>query len=365
MDFKDQIKSLADRVEKLFPNILTEEATKNALIMPFIQILGYDVFNPLEVNPEFIADIGIKKGEKVDYAIMKDGQPAILIECKHHNEKLDPHSSQLFRYFHTTKAKFGLLTNGVIYRFYTDLVEANKMDEKPFLEFNLFDIKENLVEELKKFHKSYFDVEQITSTASELKYSNEIRTILTNEFGNPSETFVKFFTNQVYNGRTTEKVISQFTGIVKKTIQQYINDIIHDRLKAAIVQEEEKSKESEPVAMPVQEEKKIETTEMEKESYFVVKSILMNNKVQGERIAYRDAQTYFSVLLDDNNRKPVCRLYLNGERKFIGVFDDAKKETKHELAKTDDIFRFTENIVRTCTGYDLQKPSLNEQPQSN
>lgn len=132
MDFKDQIIQLAARVEKMKDQIKTEEATKNALVMPFIQILGYDVFDPFEVNPEFIADLGIKKGEKVDYAIMKDGEP-IIVECKHHLEKLDPHNSQLFRYFHVCKAKFGLLTNGLVYRFYTDLNDANKMDEKAIL----------------------------------------------------------------------------------------------------------------------------------------------------------------------------------------------------------------------------------------
>ena len=111
MDFKDQIKQVGERVVKLKDQIKTEEATKTALIMPFIQCLGYDVFNPLEVVPEFTADIGIKKGEKVDYAILKDGQPTILIECKWWGENLILHDSQLFRYFHTTKAKFGILMN--------------------------------------------------------------------------------------------------------------------------------------------------------------------------------------------------------------------------------------------------------------
>ena len=206
MDFKDEIKQFGDRVEKLKAQIITEEATKNAFIMPFIKALGYDVFNPLEVVPEFIADIGIKKGEKVDYAIMKEGVPTILVECKHWSEKLDPHNSQLFRYFHTTKAKFGLLSNGIIYRFYTDLVEKNKMDEKPFLEFNVTDIKDNQIEELKKFHKSYFDVENIVNTASELKFMNELKTFINIEFQNPTENFVRHFAKQAYSGVLTENL---------------------------------------------------------------------------------------------------------------------------------------------------------------
>ena len=122
MDFKDTIKQLADRIEKLKDNIQTEEATKNAFIMPFINALGYDVFNPLEVLPEMTCDIGTKKGEKIDYAIMKDDQPILLIECKHWKQDLNLHDNQLLRYFNVSKAKFGLLTNGIIYRFYTCLL---------------------------------------------------------------------------------------------------------------------------------------------------------------------------------------------------------------------------------------------------
>ena len=141
MDFIDQIKQFAKRVETLRDSIQTEEATKTSIIMPFFAMLGYDVFNPLEFTPEFIADVGIKKGEKVDYAIIKNGEPVILIEAKSTNKKLERHDSQLFRYFGTTKAKFAILTNGITYRFYTDIEETNKMDKEPFLEFNIIKIK--------------------------------------------------------------------------------------------------------------------------------------------------------------------------------------------------------------------------------
>ena len=125
MDFKDQIKLLSERVIKLKENTQTEEATKTAFIMPFLQTLGYDVFDPTEVVPEYTCDLGIKKGEKIDYAIHKDGQPIILIECKHWKEDLTSHNGQLFRYFHVSNARFGILTNGIIYRFYTDLVAVS------------------------------------------------------------------------------------------------------------------------------------------------------------------------------------------------------------------------------------------------
>ena len=360
MDFKDQIKQLGDRVAKMLPQIQTEEATKTSLTLPFIQILGYDIFNPAEVNPEFVADLGIKKGEKVDYAIMKNGEPILLIECKHYQEKLDPHNSQLFRYFHTTKAKFGLLTNGLQYRFYTDLVEANKMDEKPFFEFMLTDIKEAEVDELKKFHKSYFDLESIFTTASELKYSNEIKIVLSSEFKEPGEDFVRFFISKVYDGKATAKVVSQFTGIVKKSVNQLISDMINDRLKSALAKEAEteKARVAEEAAARPEEDKAIETPAQEMEGFMIVKSII-RKKIDANRIVARDTKTYYGILLDDNNRKPLCRLWFNGTKKYLGLFDETKNETRHELQKLDDIFNYTEQLLKSVDLYEKEEKVTN------
>lgn len=357
MDFKDQIKILGERVQRLKDQIQTEEATKNAFIMPFIQALGYDVFNPIEVVPEFISDIGLKKGEKIDYAIFLDGKPTILIECKHWNQNLSIHDGQLLRYFHTSKAKFGLLTNGIIYRFYSDLVDANKMDEKPFLEFNISEIKDNQIEELKKFHKSYFDAESIYNTASELKYTNELKQLLHQELSNPSPEFVKLFAKHVYPSVITAKVLELFTNLTKKSVQQYISDLITERLKTALTKEDEASKEQDnkPAVVATKEpENKVETTVDELEAFMIVKSIL-RQKIDLKRISYRDAQSYFSVILDDNNRKTICRLYLNGGKKYFVTLDENKKEVKNEIKSLDDIFSFTELLFTVVAGYDKVK----------
>lgn len=262
MDLKDQLKQIADRVIKLKDQIQTEEATKNAFIMPFLQALGYDVFNPLEVVPEYVTDIGIKKGEKIDYAIFKDGKPTILVECKDWRQNLNLHDGQLLRYFHVSNAKFGLLTNGIVYRFYSDLVVPNKMDEKPFLEFNITEIKDNQIEELKKFHKIYFDADSIVNTASELKYTNELKHLLQQELANPSSDFVKYFARQVYPSVVTSKILEQFTILTKKSIQQHISDIISERLKTALTKEDENSKLTENIDNPktIDDESKIVTT---------------------------------------------------------------------------------------------------------
>jgi hypothetical protein len=357
MDFKDQIKQLGERVLKLKDQIQTEEATKNAFIMPFIQALGYDVFNPIEVVPEFISDIGLKKGEKIDYAIFKDGSPTILIECKHWNQNLDIHDGQLLRYFHVSKAKFGLLTNGIVYRFYSDLVAPNKMDEKPFLDFSINEIKDNQIEELKKFHKSVFDAESITNTASELKFTNELKQLIQHELVNPTPDFVKHFAKQVYPSVVTAKVLEQFTNLTKKSIQQHISDLITERLKTALNKEDEETKKQEAIQAIEQaklEEVKVVTTAEELEGFMIVKTIL-RQKINAIRVSYRDAQSYFAILLDDNNRKTICRLYLNGTKKYFVTLDDQKKEVKNEINSLDDIFKYSETLLNIVDNYDKSK----------
>lgn len=358
MDFKDSIKQISERIEKLKNNLQTEEATKNALIMPFISMLGYDVFNPLEVLPEMTCDIGTKKGEKIDYAIMKDDNPIILIECKHWEQDLNLHDNQLIRYFNVSTAKFGVITNGIVYRFYTDLKEPNKMDERPFLEVNLLELKDAQIEELKKFHKSYFDIDTILSSASELKYMGELKNVISKEFASPTPEFVKYFGKQVYEGFFTPKVLEQFTALVKKSISSHISDMISDRLKAVIKKEEIEQKNDEAVTDEEASAKQsdgIVTTEEEMEAFYIVKAILRNT-IPAERITYRDAKTYFSVLIDDNNRKPVCRLYLNSPtNKRITFIDENKKEDHHKITSLDDIYQHGQQIIESVSKYIRQE----------
>ena len=179
MDFSDRIRDLANKIPRQIDHLETEEATKHALVMPFINALGYNVFDPTEVMPEYVADVGVKRGEKVDYAILMDSKPILLIECKSSNTNLNKeHASQLYRYFSVTDSRFGVLTNGITYQFFADLEEPNKMDTKPFFEFNMLDAKDVSIEELKKFTKEAFDLDDILTNASELKYTREIKRIL-------------------------------------------------------------------------------------------------------------------------------------------------------------------------------------------
>ena len=174
-DLKLKLEQLHQRVDSLKDQINTEEATKNAFVMPFIQILGYDIFNPTEVIPEFICDIGTKKGEKIDYVIKRNGEPILIIECKNWKEKVDAHNSQLHRYYHVSKSRFGVLTNGHQYNFYADLEKPNIMDEKPFFTLDLSNLKDSSLKILEKFSKNGYNLDEILDSAEALKYIKAIR----------------------------------------------------------------------------------------------------------------------------------------------------------------------------------------------
>lgn len=351
MDLIDELKGLAARIANTRALIQTEEATKNAMVMPFIQLLGYNVFDPTEVTPELVSDIGTKKGEKVDYAILLGGQPIMLFECKKCGADLNiNHAGQLFRYFHVTAARFGVLTNGLIYKFFTDLEQPNKMDETAFFEFNILDFKERDVEELKKFAKSAFDVDTILNTASDLKYTRVIKERLDEWVAEPPEEFVRALSADLLVGRRfTPTLKDQFTKITKRAFEQLLNERIHSRLKGALAAELPAAIESAPIIPRPDEETGVVTTSEEIEGLHIIRSIL-RDVVSPRRIVMRDNQSYCAILLDDNNRKPVCRLRFNNtQRLAVGIFSADKTEERFPLEEIDDLYTFAEQLKATVT----------------
>ncbi len=355
VDFIDQLRVLASRITNTRGLIQTEEATKTSMVMPLIQILGYNVFDPLEVTPELVADVGTKKGEKVDYAILRDGKPIMLFECKKADAELNiNHAGQLFRYFHVTAARFGVLTNGLVYKFFSDLEQPNKMDEKPFFEFNILDFKDRDVDELKKFAKSAFDLETILTTATELKYTRAIQNRLADWMVNPPEDFVRLVSSDLLGSRRfTPAVRDQFTPIAKRAFEQLIGEKINARLKGAMTPEAAPLTDPAPAVPPAEVgvELQVETSLEELEAFHTIRAIL-RELVSPRRIFIRDAQSYCAVLLDDNNRKPICRLRFNNAQKLrLGVFNDKREEELVSLDSVDDIFNSADRLRATVTTY--------------
>ena len=360
MEFADRIRDLAARIPTQLKHISTEEATKNALVMPFITALGYNVFDPMEVTPELSADVGVKKGEKVDYAILQDEKPIMLFECKACSVNLDQvHASQLYRYFSVTEARVGILTNGIIYRFFSDLESPNKMDSRSFLEVNLLALDDLSLVELKRFTKSGFQVDTIMANAVELKYTREIKRIIGNELNQPSDEFSRFFASKVYSGRMTQSTREQFTEITKKAFQQFISERISDRLKSALEHEEASVSTPETEDKPEEGGREISagTTEEELHGFYIVQAIL-TQVIDPVRVAMRDQKTYCSVLLDNTNRKPICRLWFNTSQKHVSTFDANKDETKIPIEGLADIYKLADQLKDTVARYDVPKEAV-------
>ncbi len=357
MSFDEKIAALIQRLPKLLDHLETEEATKNALVMPFISALGYDIFNPLEVVPEFTADVGIKKGEKVDYAILNGGDVTLLFECKKAGCNLKQEEmSQLYRYFSVTKARIAILTNGTCYRFYSDLEQSNKMDDRPFLELDLEDPRPNALQEVKRLAKDDFNLDQILSTASELKYTSAIKKTFGELYESPDEEFVKFFFVRVNPGaRFVGTVKETFEPLVKKALNQFISEKINDRLRTALATEGNEiaiHQETESQEITQAElEGDIVTTEEELEALQDCPGDAAKI-IDTERVFYRDKKNWMSIFLDDNNRKPICKFYFNTKQKYLGTFDKDKNETKNPIDKVSDIYLFTDQIIEAIKVYE-------------
>lgn len=349
MEFEEAIARMSEKIEKLRDGITTEEATKNAFIMPFIgNVLGYDVFDPSEVIPEFTADVGVKKSEKVDYALVLDDQVQILIECKKIGAMLSlENASQLFRYFACTHARIGVLTNGQVWNFYMDLDEPNKMDSKPFLVLDLLDVDKPALPELKKLTKPSFDINSIADSAEELKYVGALKRVVADEFKDPSNDFVRLLTSHVYDGAFRQSVLSKFQPLVEKALKRFLSDQVNDRLTTALGADSPDEGSGETLhdesAQDIANDDEILTTDDEIEGYRIIKAIACS-EVELSRITLRDAKSYCAVFLDDNNRKPIARLYFNTKQRYVGVFDEKKECEKFPIDDLNEIYAHADSI---------------------
>ena len=356
MDLAARLVTLSDRLPSIEAHLATEEATKNALIMPFLQVLEYDIFNPREVVPEFVADVGIKRGEKVDYAILRDGKPVVLFECKRLGQSLKAHGSQLFRYFGTTDAHLGVLTDGVEYRFYSDLDTPNRMDETPFLVFRINSPSETAVAFLKLLCKPAFDREGILRMASTLRDRKSIRSFLEAEAEAPSEELTRFIAGHLHQGRLTKGIVESYTVNIRRAFQDLVNTRVEARLRTALDSTRIALPDENPTSTPnAPAEQSYETPEVELAEpevvttpdelagLYIVKAIL-RDEVDVGRIVARDVRSYFGILLDDNNRKAICRLHFNGKQKYIGLLDAEKDETREPIETPDGIFKFADQL---------------------
>lgn len=345
MTFKDDVEDLARRAKSAMAVAQTEEATKNAIVMPFLRVLGFDVFDPMQVIPEYVADVGLKKGEKIDYAVKIGDQIEYLVEAKSVSVNLrDAQYSQLFRYFHTCDANIGILTNGLQIWFFSDLEAPNKMDANPFFKFDLLAYDDNDLRELEKFHKANFSIENIKAAASTLKYLRGAMAFIERQWANPDEEFVRMMAREFYDGQLRSQVVETLKPIVKRAFDDLFKQRALKRIDTAF------DGDTRDDALPTVDEKAIETTEEEKQAFMIVRAIAAE-VAPVSRIAMRDAQSYCAILFDDNNRKPIARLHFNGKSKFVTVFGADKEGIRHDVAGVEDIFALRDPIRDVVQSY--------------
>ncbi|MDP1735948.1 MAG: type I restriction endonuclease [Caulobacter sp.] len=340
MDLATRLAELQKRTIEHREVLLTEEAAKTALVMPFLQALGYDVFNPSEVIPEFTADVGTKKGEKVDYAIRMDSKISILIECKPSSSDLNINNAgQLFRYFSVTDARLAVLTNGVTYQFYSDVERPNRMDDRPFFTFSMDALKPTDARTLEKFNKASFDIDLIVQEAGNLKLQTLLRKELEKEFADPSQEFVRIMAARVYGGRFTSAVKENFGKLLTGAIATYVRDLVTDRISSALKVSDPNREDEAPESGDIA----VVTTAEELSGFHIVQAIA-SRMVNPKRIVMRDAKSYCAILLDDNNRKTIARLHFNAlTAKYFGTFTD-KDEERHLISDLTEIYQFEKQI---------------------
>ncbi len=369
MDLADHLSDIAHRAKNQIQHMETEESIKTSLVLPFIQALGYDVFNPLEVVPEFTADFGLKRGEKVDYALKAAGNVVMVMECKKAGMRLETqHAAQLYRYYSVSEAKFGVLTDGLRYLFYTDLDAPNVMDERPFFEFNLLRFDGADVARLKQFSRDIFDSHNIRTDATEMRTLKAVKSELLAELDSPSSEFVRTIASRVQpNQNVTAAIREKFSELIKKVNQQILQEKAQELLSNASnssnpaswtqaapldsgedVKQTDEGDEADEMDAQVTE-RSIVTTVEEKEAFRIIQTIA-SEVTDPENIFMRDSLSYCGILFTDNNRKTIARLRLDKKKKpTISILLNGE-ETRYPVTKLTDILKVKEQLIQAIKG---------------
>lgn len=222
MSLYDALSKISTQVEKQRPLIASEDDTILVSIHPFVRALGYDTQNLAEFRAQFSADAKSTGGEKVDYAILRDGEPIVFIEAKAAYISLnETHWKQLYHYFNAQDVRFGILTNGIEFRFYTDLNKRHIMDKEPMLVLDMLNLDERTVSELGSFTKESFDPQRILDGAQKRRIAD----LLARELEQPSNNFVRHFAKQVHSGRLTETDAQKYKQLLREAWQTIVKGI--------------------------------------------------------------------------------------------------------------------------------------------
>ena len=350
MTLGSAFENLQATAERYKDSELNEAQTDAAFIRPFIDALGYDHSDVFEVVPQYSTAFGDTKKYRVDYAIVLNDVPVILIEVKKQGHPLNDRPDQLAFYLNSTEARFGIYTNGLVYKFFADLDEEKRMDVRPFMELNLSDTDEMAMRALSRFAKDSFNVDRAVETAGTLKYTRG-RQVLAQQFDDPDEDFVQWLGKRVYDGLFNKKVKGHFTPMVRNAFRSFVteraNMALQNAMKKDIDGNDESDAEAGEESTSEENDRGIITTAEEIEGWMIVKSIIgttLMTTLSPSRIEYKDYKGFFSVLLDGKTKQEICRFFFNSSNKKIRVFDNEDHQVTHPIESLDDIYQFADQI---------------------
>lgn len=291
---KEDLKTLAEKIEKFRANTQTEEATKAFFIAPFLKLLDYDVTSPEDVIPEYTADFG-DSCNKVDYALLDTaGQVSVLVECKHLSEKLPNHIAQLKKYYAACPSvKFAVLTNGCDYMFFADTEQIHVMDNTPFLSFSISGITDADIACLQKFDKSKFNAAELAAIAEKAKYDGQIKALITRQLSKPDDDFARYIISTLGAGQKTSSNIDRFRPIIKNALNDFINEEIQRRV----------------TPKPTPEEIIEQNLHTDEEAALDKVKELLSGLIQESDIKCKRNKTYLGILYQGKTNKWLCRLY--------------------------------------------------------
>lgn len=334
---KPFIQKITDRYKKSGNLIQNEEQTKTSLIKPFFDtVLGFDTSDPFEFQAEYQASFKDLK-DKVDYAAFVNGKPAIIIECKPLQDQLGSRrEEQLARYFtNKVEARIAILTNGIIYKFYSDLLEKNVMDNDPFFTFNLLEFTDEDLAKLERFSKNNFDIQSIINSEKAKFETKKLFQILVKNLSEVNEDLVKKVLYDLGFSRSSKQLIEEYqlkiSEIYLSAITEVQSELISKQQLAAASEKELK-------------ESGIETTDIEKDAFLIFKTIFMQEGITADRISNKDFKQFFNIILDGKQSNVLVKLYLNNPKNLF--FQLGKEEGKYSINSIDDILNYSKEIKR-------------------
>jgi len=337
-NFIQRLKSHIEHVKKVGEHCTTEETTKQALILPLLDILGFNPYDPTKVLAEFAADFpGVKATERVDYALYCNGQPVMFIEAKPFVANLTNHAPQLSRYFNSSLGvTIGAITNGREWRFFTDLINTNVMGEKPFLTIDFTKANPEDLTQLAEFKHDNFHAEKLRFFAEENQYIQQFKAVIKKSINEVDIDFVRYVAQQANIQRQLNtKFLESIQPFVKQAVQQAISDTVVKGLSSptVITAQPVEQKIVESKAKEIIEEKpdfivnpdneKIITTKDEQELLRIVNELLPGVTLEG-----RDTESYYSVLFQGKTNRWLFRYDVNRKRhtiQFIVPIDDLRR----------------------------------------